>query len=101
MTVTSKVFYEDACAELEKIALHDTGKTSRRAADFILSLTAAEKPQLDLSGICGYFDDKNFRLLLTALRGFRLHGQWPSESEYFGPEDLICKLHQLHYQQAA
>lgn len=99
MTLPSENEYQTATEALSKLALHDTGTTARRAADLILSLAASEKPQLDLAGLLGYFDDENFATAMTVMKGFRAHGGWPHVS-LFGPVDLIKQLRTLHYADA-
>lgn len=99
MIAITQATYEQSCANLAKIALHDSGSTARRAADLILSLIAAEKPRLDLSGICHSFDRGNFQMVLTILSGFSRYGQWPEKSDLSATEELIRKLRHRHYQE--
>lgn len=99
MSKPTEAEYKTATEALTAVALHGTDTTARRAADLILALTAADKPQLDLAGLLGYFDDQNFQTVMTVLTGFRAHSGWPHES-MFGPVDLIEKLRNLHYETA-
>lgn len=99
MIAITKAAYEQSCANLVKTALHDSGSTSRRAADLISSLIATEQPRLDLGGICRNFDRGNLQMVLTILSGLSRYGYWPVKSDYPDPEDLICNLRRLHYLQ--